>query len=214
MNKLILFIILWTSIGCFAQPGKDSLLLADRDAVLEKLSLMFYLDNATSEYHIMTKAKQAISDRDFPQYYAKSIVKNNPTSLDINEYLREGSEDFKPEKWSDFIQAVYGKNITEFIAITEKYGYISFNRQRVIKGQATKEHETSVNGQLTFVSRHSGYDKMVRKIIKKELKIGNMPQGDYTYFKFALERKTNISDADIAKLERSGIKFPITNNPK
>jgi hypothetical protein len=197
MKKVILIVLLLFSISGFSQPEKDSLLTKDLDLVMEKLKLMHYLDQVGMEYWTMANQEvREASNKTFPYYFTSQIVKNNPTSIDIKEYLGMDLKEFVPIKWKDFLSAVYEKNIVEFIALTKKYGYMSFERMRKF------DLVGKLSGNAVFVIRTKTHDKEVKKLIKKEFKIGNMPETEYEHFKFFLQRKSVLIKEDVARFEK------------
>lgn len=201
MKKVFTVLLLLISIIAYSQADKDSLLIADKEAVLDKLELMFYLDKVSMEYCTMPgDAYRIESDKTFPYYFINTIVKNNPSSIDLKEFIGFDFKEFKPIKWKDFLEAVYEKNIAEFVALTEKYGYISPERLNRSKGG-------KAYGLVAFIVRTDSHDREVKRLIRREKKNGNMPQKDYDHFKFFLERKKILTKEDIARLEKKGTKM-------
>jgi hypothetical protein len=172
----------------------------DKQAILDKLDLMFYLDHATIEYLKMTKEERTESDKTFPYYFVNTIVKNNPSTMDLKQFIGFDFAAFKPITWEDFLEAVYEKNLSEFISMTEKYGYLSNKRLNRLK-------ERKADGLVIFVVRNDAQDKKIKKLIKHEKRNGNMPQMDYDMFKYFLERKKVLTDYDVARFEKYGGKI-------
>jgi hypothetical protein len=204
MKKIVLIIFLLLPCFGFSQKIKDSLLLSDKEKIKEKLDLMFYLDRCSTEYWKKTKEERIKSDKAFSFFYSDTILKNNPTSLNIKEYLGL----FSPLNWKGFMEAVYEKNISEYIVMTEKYGYLSYDRMDVNINNTDR-----TNAVIVFVMRSKSHDKIIKKLIKQEKKISNMPQRDYDYYKFVLERKSVITKKDIEKLKRKDIELNISKTP-
>lgn len=200
MKKVLLILFVLVSFSGFAQAEKDSLVEVDKEAILDKLELMFYLDQEATKCLTMTKEKQSELDKTFPYYFMNTIVKNNPSTLDLREFIGFDFKEFKPIKCKDFYVAVYEKNLTEFISLTEKYGYLSIKRLDRIK-------DKKADGQAIFVVRNDNEDRKIKKLLKKENKIGNLPDMEYDMFKLFLERKKVITDKDVARFEKSGGKI-------
>ena len=200
MKNVFLLFLFSVSISGFCQAEKDSLVLADTKAILDKLDLMFYLDHVTLEYVKMTEEQKRVSNKTFPDYFFNTIIKNNPSSLDLAEFIGSDLGEFNPVAWKDFCEAVYQKNLNEFIALTEKYGYLSNKRLSRLKDRKAKSL-------VIFVVRDDAQDKKVKRLIKQEKKNGNMSEKDYDMFRLFLERKKVLTDYDIAKFEKSGGKI-------
>ncbi|MHA3788741.1 hypothetical protein ACX0HA_11060 [Flavobacterium hauense] len=200
MKNVFLVFLFSVSISGFCQAEKDSLVLTDTKAILDKLDLMFYLDHVASEYVKMTKEQQKESDKTFLYYFENTIVKNNPSSLDLAEFIGSDHAKYNPVTWKNFCEDVHQKNLNEFVAMTEKYGYLSNKRLNRLKGG-------KVYSLVIFVVRDDAQDKKVKRLIKQEKKNGNMPQVDYDMFKLFLERKKVFTDYDIARFEKSGGKI-------
>lgn len=206
MKKVLLLLLLFTSFSGFSQVEKDSLLIADKAAILDKLDLMFYLDHVGMEYLKMQGEQSRVeSDKTFPYYFVNTIVKNNPSSIDLAKFIGFDFKEYKPVKWKDFLNAVYEKNLNEFIELTEKYGYLSIKRLKRLK-------DKKADGLVIFVVRNDTQDKKIKKLLKREKKIGNISQKDYDLFKFFLERKKVMTDYDVARFEKNGGKI-IKGNP-
>ncbi len=207
--KHVFFIIisLLFSSSCFAQAEKDSLLLVDKDVIMQKLDLMFYLDEVGMEFWTMPGDEyRAKSNKKFPYYFINTIVRNNPTSINLKEYLGFDFKEFKPITWEDYLNAAYEKNITEFLALTKKYGFLSNERLNRSKDGKTKSL-------VTFLTRNSSLDGAIKRLLKKEKKIGNISEKEYEHFKFILKRKRMITNEDIAELEKKGTKMIFKSNP-
>lgn len=200
MKKVLTLLLFFVSLTGFSQAEKDSLLLADKTAILDKLELMFYLDHTATKFLTMTKEQQAESDKTFPYYFTNTIVKNNPSSIDLAKFIGFDFKEFKPVKVMDFCRAVYDKNLAEFIVLTEKYGYLSNERLNRMK-------EGKSSALVVFVIHNSDYDKEVKKLIKQELKKGNISRKEYDMFKFFLERRKVLTADDIKEIENKGDKI-------
>lgn len=200
MKKVLFILFVLVSFSGFAQAEKDSLVEVDKEAILDKLELMFYLDQEATKCLTMTKEKQAELDKTFPYYFMNAIVKNNPSTLDLREFIGFDFKEFKPIKGKDFYVAVYEENLVEFIDMTKKYGYLSTQRLKRYK-------DAKAYSPLIFVIHNSYSDKEVKKLMKQEFKIGNIDQKEYDQFKFFLERKKELTDDDVARFEKIGGKI-------
>lgn len=193
--------MLLSAISSFAQADKDSLLLADREIVLDKLRLMRYLDEETLVFLTASEDQKTLKNQTFPYYFTSQIIKNNPSSIDIKKYLNFDYKEFVPLQWKDFISRVYEKNLAEFIELTNKYGYLSFERL------GNLGEEKRIGNQMLYVIRNSFRDKEVKKLLRKERKAGNLSELDHDQFKFFLERKTVLTQADFDRMEKKGMRI-------
>lgn len=206
MKKVLFIVFVFVSFSGFAQAEKDSLVKVDEKAIRDKLELMFYLDRATVNYWKMSKQEKEESDKTFPYYFINTIVRNNPSSIDLAEFIGFNFKEFRPIKWKNFCDAVYQKNLYEFISLTEKYGYLSIKRLDRLK-------DKKADGQAVFVFRNDSEDKKIKKLLKKENKNGNLPDKEYDMFKLFLERKKIITAKDVARFEESGGKIIKESGP-
>lgn len=193
--------MLLSAISSFAQADKDSLLLADREIVLDKLRLMRYLDEETLVFLTASEDQKTLKNQTFPYYFTSQIIKNNPSSIDIKKYLNFDYKEFVPLQWKDFISRVYEKNLAEFIELTNKYGYLSFERL------GNLGEEKRIGNQMLYVIRNSFRDKEVKKLLRKERKAGNLSELDHDQFKFFLERKTVLTQEDFDRMEKKGMRI-------
>lgn len=191
--------LLFLAIPAFSQPEEDALLARDFDVVLQKLQLMHYLDQVGMEYWAMPNNEvRTTSDETFPYYFSSKIIKNNPVpSIDIKEYLGFNFKEFVPITWKDFLYAVYNKNMLSLIELTDKYGFLSADR--------LKKHtaDEKMYGNVIFAVRTNKYDKQLKKMLKSEYKLGNISLKEYEGFKFFLQRKSALTNQDIAELEKN-----------
>lgn len=197
IKSILVIIVLLFSLSGFSQTEKDALLLADKAAILDMLELMFYLDHTATKFLTMTKEQQTESDKTFPYYFTNTIVKNNPSSIDLAQFLGFDFKELKPVKVMDFCKAVYNRNLIEFISLTEKYGYLSNERLNRMK-------EGRSSALVVFVIHNSDHDKEVKKLMKQEFKKSNISVKEYDMFKFFLERKKVLTADDIKEIENKG----------
>jgi len=171
-------------IAGFAQPVKDSLLAKDYKLVEDRLTVMHYLDHmATTYYDKHPEAKKGAKDSNFINYYNGVIVSGNPVvSITVPEYLGYANNEV-PLNGTDFFGRVAEKNIQSLVSIIETYGYPSASRVKV-NVAAKKNMMASI-----FVSRTDKGDDKLKKLIKPELKMGNMSDNEYENLKFFMSKR-------------------------
>ena len=171
-------------IAGFAQPMKDSLLAKDYKQVEDRLTVMHYLDHmATSYYDKHPEVKKGAKDSNFINYYNGVIVSGNPvTAITVPEYLGYINNEV-PINGTDFYDRVAEKNIQSLLSIIETYGYPSAARIKV-NVEAKKNMMASI-----FVSRTDKGDDKLKKLIKPELKSGNMSENEYDTLKFFMSKR-------------------------
>jgi hypothetical protein len=127
------------------------------------------------------KAKKA--DNNFINYYNSVIVANNPVpAVTISEYLGYTNNEL-PRTAAEFIERVAGSNINSLISIIEKYGYPS--SKRIMVTMEAKENTMA----SIFVSRTDKGDDKLKKLIKPELKNGNISEKEYDTLKFFISNR-------------------------
>ena len=177
-NYLFSAAMLLASATCFSQPAKDSLLAKDYKQVEARLILMHYLDRTAINYFAQhPEATKNGKDADFILYYNNEVVNKNPAlQVPVSDYL--GYTASQPENSVEFIDRVAQKNIASLVSITEKYGYPS--PQRIKINFEDKKNLLAV----IFVSRINKIDKKLKKLMKTELKLGNISSNEYENFRF------------------------------
>ena len=171
-------------IAGFAQPVKDSLLAKDYKQVEDRLTVMHYLDHmATTYYDKHPEVKKGAKDSNFINYYNGVIVSGNPVvSIAVPEYLGYANNEV-PLNGTDFFERVAEKNIQSLVSIIETYGYPSASRVKV-NVAAKKNMMASI-----FVSRTDKGDDKLKKLIKPELKSGNISENEYDTLKFFMSKR-------------------------
>ena len=171
-------------VAGFGQPVKDSLLAKDYKQVEDRLMVMHYLDHmATSYYDKHPDVKKGLKDTNFINYYNGVIVSGNPVvAITIPEYLGYAANEV-PLNGTDFFERVAEKNIQSLVSIIEMYGYPSASRVKV-NVAAKKNMMASI-----FVSRTDKGDDKLKKLIKPELKIGNISENEYDTLKFFMSKR-------------------------
>jgi len=175
MKKIALSVFLLISLLAFGQPAKDSLLVKDHAQVEARLKLMHYLDTAVLK-HFTSITKKEIVEGEGLAYFYKKLVANSPVVWpSVAEYL--GYTNGFSSNSNDFLNNLYKKNLDELIFITKLYGYPSSER---IKIEVDRKCVLAV----VFMARTDYKFKEVKKLLKSEIRIGNISQKEYDVFAY------------------------------
>jgi hypothetical protein len=198
--KKLLHLTLLLSITCFAQPEKDSLLARDHDKVIRQLKMMRYLDSIALKETINSGNGTREIHTSFYRFYLDTIAGKSPFGFrETADYLGYKSTT-GPGTFKDFRSRVYSRNIDNVLELTLKYGYISRERLKRPLG----EKFTSL---MTYVSKDDANDKKLKKLFAQEYNLANMPEAEYEFFKYIVQRKGELTNTDIKKLEKHGAKL-------
>ncbi|MCO6148606.1 hypothetical protein [Flavobacterium sp. NRK1] len=202
MKRAIFFIVFLFSFCGFSQSEKDSLFAREACEIYNKLELMHHLDACIANYYLMTEEERIKSNQTFLYYYQRNIVGTCVfSSADILSYLEVYVEKDIPQGWSAFIDRVYNVNAKNLLALTDKYGYPSFNKIEKYAGKYDMP-----NFSIVFALRKNRYRKDIKKMIHKEYKKGNVTENEYLIFK-AIAGKDVIAEKDVKKMKDMGVEF-------
>ncbi len=194
--KKLLHLTLLLSFTCFAQPEKDSLLARDHDKVIRQLKMMRYLDSIVTQEMVKSGNGTREIHRSFYRFYLDTIAGQSPFGFkETANYLGyQGTTG--PGTWKDFRSKVYSRNIDEVCNITWKYGYVSPKRlNAIVPGK--------YNSIMLYATRDYSADKKIKKIFKKEYKVGNLGKEEYEYYKFMRKRKGILNKEDVEYLQNN-----------
>jgi hypothetical protein len=173
MKKSVFLLFLLCSLIASAQKERDSLLQRDYKQVESRLILMHHLDRAAVTLLVMDKTDRQKYTNNFPAYFLAFIAFNNEElKREIFTYL----DDYTLKTPEDFIGKVNEKNAQQLIEITEKYGYPSAKRIKVVLD------EGKILSPVIFAIRPNTYHRKLSRLLKKESKSGNISTGEYSTF--------------------------------
>lgn len=161
---------------------------------------MKYLDSIAILQYSITIEQAAQSDKSFYRYYMDSVVAKNPASFTTVPVFLGYTGYSAPMSWEQFRNRVSAKNLDEIINFTKKYGYLSPKR---MKSLMLPDHFSTI----TFIISEDSRDKELKRLFKKEYKAGNIPESEYEFFKFIVERKKVLTNYDVKQLDKKGIKL-------
>lgn len=155
MKKILQFLLVMLSYSAFAQTPSET-------EMLKKLKLMHYLDDA---------AMHSFATGSIQGYYINVFNENPVPEISINEYLGVTEP---PQNNSQFVYTVNYRNAEALMQIIAANGYPSYDRIKNLTGAK------NVTSAAVFMHRATPEQKkQFRKIIKAELKKGNIAEQEY-----------------------------------
>lgn len=202
MKKALLIFIYMFAFSGYSQAEKDSLLAKDYSEVYKKLKFMHYLEDTVLNLYTMDEYEGIAVEKTFQYYLKKNIIANNPvTSIDVLKYLEVYVQKDIPSDSKSFIRKANNANAKSLIEITEKYGYPS--KERITKYVGFYDLPSlSIN----FAIRKNRYFNDLKKLLKKEVKKGNMKKSEYEIF-VQMDNREALPTAEMLKISKG--KFTI-----
>ncbi|WP_026993003.1 polysaccharide deacetylase family protein [Flavobacterium subsaxonicum] len=197
MKHFYLMAVLLLTTLSHGQSAKEALLAENSVTVAAQLKLMNYLDYCTMKYVRLNAQQRAQADVGFASYYRDVVALSPYPDMDIPAYLGY-AKDYTPTTWLEFVVPVYKKNLENLIALIEKYGYLTTER-------ITKYDNQAGIFAPYYISRNKDYDDVLKKLIKREYKEGNIPQNEYKDVMLVLKRGTIINLSDFKQSTDFGI---------
>lgn len=139
-------------------------------------------------------------EKTFLYYLKKNIIATNPVpSIDVLKYLEIYIQKDIPTDWQTFAAKVNNANAKSLLEITNKYGYPS--KDRIIKYIGFYDLP---NLSLNFAIRKNRYFEELKKVLKNEVKLGNMNKGEYDLF-IAMDNREALPTNEMLKLSKGKI---------
>lgn len=202
MKKIILILLFLSVFSGYSQVEKDSLFAKEYAVVHQKLKLMHYLERAVMQYYTMDKYEQTASEKTFQYYLKKNLIEGNPVpTINILRYLEVYLQKDIPANWESFITRVNNTNVKSLIEITKKYGYPS--RERIIRYVGLYDLPGS---SISFAIRKNIYFEELKKVLKSEIKQGNISESEYKFF-IDINNREVLSTKEVMKVSKGKAHF-------